>query len=197
MGVLRRCGLQPRRVGTAAAGRHRAPTQLTAQDGIEGWPDHAPYDRIIATCSVPRVPWAWAKQLTPGGKLLRRCTRRTVPGATSTSPPSRTARGGFVTAAPPALGTGRARLPALAPVGSTHLGTLRGSPSPRRWRKSGWTIPMENSGGRSDQQQRHVHHEMNRCRCRYRAGGGTGSLMVILGLATIRAAFKCSAMRAL
>jgi protein-L-isoaspartate(D-aspartate) O-methyltransferase len=44
--------------------------QLAARDGIHGWPEHAPYDRIIVTCSVPTVPWAWAQQLTPGGKLL-------------------------------------------------------------------------------------------------------------------------------
>ncbi len=44
--------------------------RLAARDGIEGWPEHAPYDRIIATCSVPRVPWAWAQQLARGGKLL-------------------------------------------------------------------------------------------------------------------------------
>lgn len=44
--------------------------QLAARDGIEGWPEHGPYERIIATCSVPRIPWAWAVQLTIGGKLL-------------------------------------------------------------------------------------------------------------------------------
>src|SRR5205085_1608860 len=40
------------------------------RDGIHGWPEHAPYHRIIATCAVPRVPWSWAQQLTPGGQLL-------------------------------------------------------------------------------------------------------------------------------
>jgi protein-L-isoaspartate O-methyltransferase len=48
-------------------GRH---PQLAARDGIHGWPEHAPYDRIIVTCSTPTVPWAWAQQLAPGGKLL-------------------------------------------------------------------------------------------------------------------------------
>ncbi|MDQ2707566.1 MAG: methyltransferase domain-containing protein [Actinomycetota bacterium] len=43
---------------------------LAAHDGIGGWPEHAPYDRIIATCSVPSIPWDWAQQLTIGGKLL-------------------------------------------------------------------------------------------------------------------------------
>jgi protein-L-isoaspartate(D-aspartate) O-methyltransferase len=45
------------------------PTLVTV-DGAGGLPQHAPYDRIIATCSVPAVPWAWAEQLTPTGKIL-------------------------------------------------------------------------------------------------------------------------------
>jgi protein-L-isoaspartate(D-aspartate) O-methyltransferase len=44
--------------------------QLAVRDGAEGWPQHAPYDRIIATCSVRQIPWAWYDQLMPGGRLL-------------------------------------------------------------------------------------------------------------------------------
>ncbi|MFD1147963.1 methyltransferase domain-containing protein [Saccharothrix hoggarensis] len=44
--------------------------RLAARDGIAGWPAHGPYDRIIATCSVPRIPWAWAEQTAPDGAVL-------------------------------------------------------------------------------------------------------------------------------
>lgn len=43
---------------------------LVAADGVDGLPEHAPYDRIIATCSVPAIPWAWAEQLAPTGRML-------------------------------------------------------------------------------------------------------------------------------
>ncbi len=43
---------------------------LVAADGAAGLPDHAPFDRIIATCAVPAVPWAWVEQTTPGGVIL-------------------------------------------------------------------------------------------------------------------------------
>jgi protein-L-isoaspartate O-methyltransferase len=46
------------------------PAALGCRDGAGGWPEHAPYERIMATCSVHRVPWSWAEQLTTGGKLL-------------------------------------------------------------------------------------------------------------------------------
>jgi protein-L-isoaspartate O-methyltransferase len=43
---------------------------LVAVNGEQGLPDHAPYDRIIATCSVSAVPWAWAQQTRTGGLIL-------------------------------------------------------------------------------------------------------------------------------
>jgi protein-L-isoaspartate(D-aspartate) O-methyltransferase len=39
-------------------------------NGLLGYPDAAPYDRIIATASHTRIPPAWIEQLAIGGKLL-------------------------------------------------------------------------------------------------------------------------------
>ncbi len=64
--------VDPELVETARArlaGFGRRP-MLVAADGAAGLPDHAPYDRIIATCSVPAVPWAWAEQVPVGGRVL-------------------------------------------------------------------------------------------------------------------------------
>ncbi|MGH2709070.1 MAG: hypothetical protein ACRDJK_12370, partial [Actinomycetota bacterium] len=41
------------------------PTVATA-DGAQGYPPNAPYDRIIATCCVTRIPNAWLEQCRPG-----------------------------------------------------------------------------------------------------------------------------------
>ena len=39
-------------------------------DGSQGLPEHAPYDRIYATCAASSVPEALTEQLASGGKLL-------------------------------------------------------------------------------------------------------------------------------
>lgn len=44
-------------------------TSITA-DGAYGYPDHAPYDRLIAWTTPPAVPDAWIDQVRPGGALL-------------------------------------------------------------------------------------------------------------------------------
>ncbi|WP_374935834.1 methyltransferase domain-containing protein, partial [Streptomyces sp. SM14] len=45
------------------------PLVVTA-DGAGGWPERAPYDRIIATCRVDRVPLPWLRQLDRSGTIV-------------------------------------------------------------------------------------------------------------------------------
>ncbi|MEW1551796.1 methyltransferase domain-containing protein [Streptomyces tsukubensis] len=46
-----------------------APLVLT-RDGTEGHPEGAPYDGILATCGVDRLPTAWPQQVRPGGIIV-------------------------------------------------------------------------------------------------------------------------------
>ncbi|HWE87880.1 MAG TPA: methyltransferase domain-containing protein [Pseudonocardiaceae bacterium] len=43
---------------------------LVAVDGDRGLAEHGPYDRIIATCAAPLVPWTWVEQTKMGGQIL-------------------------------------------------------------------------------------------------------------------------------
>jgi protein-L-isoaspartate(D-aspartate) O-methyltransferase len=43
---------------------------VLAGDGYRGWPEHAPFDRILLTAAPPKVPQALLDQLAPGGKLV-------------------------------------------------------------------------------------------------------------------------------
>lgn len=39
-------------------------------DGYKGWPEHAPFDAIIVTCSPTHVPQPLKEQLAEGGKMI-------------------------------------------------------------------------------------------------------------------------------
>lgn len=43
---------------------------LVTGDGAAGAPKHAPFDRIIATCGVDRIPYTWIEQTRAGGKIM-------------------------------------------------------------------------------------------------------------------------------
>jgi protein-L-isoaspartate(D-aspartate) O-methyltransferase len=47
-------------------------------DGYKGWPQKAPFDRIILTAAPPEIPEALVQQLKPGGKLLAPVGRTTL-----------------------------------------------------------------------------------------------------------------------
>ncbi|MFI9235744.1 methyltransferase domain-containing protein [Streptomyces sp. NPDC053079] len=44
--------------------------QVVTRDGERGWLAGAPFDRIVSTASVRRIPPAWLRQLRPGGVLV-------------------------------------------------------------------------------------------------------------------------------
>ena len=43
---------------------------IKAGDGFEGWPEHAPFDKIILTCAVKEIPPALIEQLKEGGRII-------------------------------------------------------------------------------------------------------------------------------
>jgi len=43
---------------------------LKTGDGTLGWPEHAPYDRIVVTAGAPEIPPTLFAQLAPGGILV-------------------------------------------------------------------------------------------------------------------------------
>ncbi|MFD9209706.1 ATP-grasp peptide maturase system methyltransferase [Streptomyces sioyaensis] len=45
-------------------------TWTVTGDGLVGHPRRAPYDRVIATCAVRRIPYTWVRQTKPGGIVL-------------------------------------------------------------------------------------------------------------------------------
>lgn len=64
--------VDPRRLVQAAGaladlGYHPA---LAVADGLFGYRPKAPFDRIVAACSVRGIPQAWLTQTAPGGKIL-------------------------------------------------------------------------------------------------------------------------------
>jgi protein-L-isoaspartate(D-aspartate) O-methyltransferase len=44
--------------------------RIEVGDGTEGWPELAPYDRIVVTAGAPSMPPPLIEQLKPGGKIV-------------------------------------------------------------------------------------------------------------------------------
>lgn len=57
-----------------------APTVICG-DGEQGWPDAAPYDRLISTCALRHVPWPLMQQVKPGGVIVAPMVRDFWSGA--------------------------------------------------------------------------------------------------------------------
>jgi protein-L-isoaspartate(D-aspartate) O-methyltransferase len=44
--------------------------EVRVGDGSRGWPDHAPFDRILVTAAAAEVPAALVEELAPGGRMV-------------------------------------------------------------------------------------------------------------------------------
>jgi protein-L-isoaspartate O-methyltransferase len=64
--------LDPDLVGQARAslGQLGHKTSLICADGFDGYTARAPYDRVLSTASVTRIPVAWITQTRPGGRIV-------------------------------------------------------------------------------------------------------------------------------
>lgn len=60
------------------AAAHASQVEVVHGDGGLGWPDCAPYDRIVVTAGAWDIPPAWTEQLAPHGRLVLPLSLRTI-----------------------------------------------------------------------------------------------------------------------
>ncbi len=105
---------------------------LVVGDGAGGHADGAPYDRIIATCAVSRIPAAWIEQLADDGVIVAPLTlqgglavlRKTAPGQVSGRLDAEPAYFMTMRPADPGDDDGRVDVPGFhGPVSLTTTGT--------------------------------------------------------------------------
>jgi len=65
-----------RRAEKALQRLHYDNVYVKVGDGFLGWPNHAPFDKIIVTCSPENVPTALVEQLKEGGLMVIPCGER-------------------------------------------------------------------------------------------------------------------------
>jgi len=75
-------------MGRANLETQRFEAHLRHGDGAEGWPDFAPFDRILLAATAPRIPECLLAQLAPGGIALgpERVTRAEGQALTAAEP---------------------------------------------------------------------------------------------------------------
>ncbi|HKS48413.1 MAG TPA: ATP-grasp peptide maturase system methyltransferase [Amycolatopsis sp.] len=60
------------KIRLATCGYHPA---CAVGDGVKGFPDNAPYQRVLSTCAVSAIPAAWLEQTAPGGFIVTTLNR--------------------------------------------------------------------------------------------------------------------------
>ncbi len=65
--IISPLGLKAKKLLTELGYEH---IQVKIGDGYEGWPDVAPFDRIIVTCAPNNIPPPLVEQLAMGGKIV-------------------------------------------------------------------------------------------------------------------------------
>jgi protein-L-isoaspartate(D-aspartate) O-methyltransferase len=68
--AIERIGALTDRARRAAEGLGLDNIEWRVGDGSLGWPDHAPFDRILCAAAGPGIPDAWREQLADGGRLV-------------------------------------------------------------------------------------------------------------------------------
>jgi protein-L-isoaspartate(D-aspartate) O-methyltransferase len=63
-------GLLARRAATTLAALGFSNVRVRSGDGFFGWPEEAPFDAVLITCAVDRVPPRLFDQLAEGGRLV-------------------------------------------------------------------------------------------------------------------------------
>jgi protein-L-isoaspartate(D-aspartate) O-methyltransferase len=61
--------------------QHGHPVLAVRGDGLPGYPDRAPFDRIFVGTTPPAIPAAWLEQLADHGRLITGCRISPLPGS--------------------------------------------------------------------------------------------------------------------
>lgn len=67
---IERIGSLAEKAKSLLSGLGYANVKMKTGDGSLGWPEEAPFDRIIITAAAPRVPLPLTEQLKEGGKFI-------------------------------------------------------------------------------------------------------------------------------
>lgn len=68
--AIERIGELTEKAMSAVSAMNSSNVTICTGDGSLGWPEEAPFDRIICGAGAPEVPQFWIDQLTDGGRIV-------------------------------------------------------------------------------------------------------------------------------